>query len=477
MLRLMIADDEYIVRQGLKKSLPWLQMDVQCVGEADCVSAAIETAREVQPDIVLCDIRMPGGSGLKIIEEVRRMIPWVQFIMLTAYSDRDLMREAIRLGVCDYLFKPAELSEIQNAISCARDRVIAYQDKRSKDREYRSFLFEQMDNLRETLIRQMIEGDSEEARLRSDAEKLQIDLRGPQYRLVKVHASTDNWQRFLSETSVLLEQFHASAAPVDAGKQLYVILLNCSPEYSSSRLNAALNPRHSQNIRISERCDTLSELPVVYRLMAEESDSRDIEQRFESSPETLRMREHVLEAIKYRDSADEIYRMFQEFWEQGHRDGIDESVIFAEGQRIIGAIRVMYGLSDPPSGTRKDPLKEMAALCLELRESSYQVNDVAGKVVYLLKKRYAEDLSCEQIAAELFVSTSYMSRTLKHRTGHGFLYWLNYYRIEAAKTLLSNPEVNIEQVACAVGYHSYRVFSNNFRKYTQTTATSWRNDQ
>ena len=65
MLRLMIADDEYIVRQGLKKSLPWLQMDVQCVGEADCVSAAIETAREVQPDIVLCDIRMPGGSGLK----------------------------------------------------------------------------------------------------------------------------------------------------------------------------------------------------------------------------------------------------------------------------------------------------------------------------------------------------------------------------------------------------------------------------
>ena len=75
MLRLMIVDDEYIVRQGLKKSLPWDTLDVQWVGDADCVSGAIETARDVLPDIVLCDIRMPGGSGLSVIEEVRKMVP------------------------------------------------------------------------------------------------------------------------------------------------------------------------------------------------------------------------------------------------------------------------------------------------------------------------------------------------------------------------------------------------------------------
>lgn len=478
MLKLMIVDDEYIVRLGLKKSLPWDQMDVQWVGEAGCVSDAIETARDVLPDIVLCDIRMPGGSGLDVIEELRKIVPWVQFIMLTAYSDRDLMRQAIQLGVCDYLFKPTDISEVRSAIERAKKRVFDDRQRREKDREYRSFISDHVDSLRETLIRQILTGSADEQKLCSDARQLQIDLRGPQYRVGILHASPDAWQSFIASANVLLEQYHASTALLDSREQLYVLLLNCAPEDSTRELCVAMNACSPWGGRISECCSSVGEIALVYKLMAEFPIADSQKNMPGNDPGMLLRREHILEAVKYHDSADEIYRLLQEFVEYGQTSSIPQTELNAEIRSIADAVRMICGLPADPSVNQQKPMKQIAALCQQLREnSSYQVVDVAGKVMYLLKKRYAEDLSREQIAAELFVSTSYMSRIVKERTGHGFMYWLNYYRIEAAKNLLANPEISIDQVASAVGYNSYRIFSNNFRKYTQKTATVWRKEQ
>lgn len=475
MLRLMIVDDEYIVRQGLKKSLPWDTLDVQWVGDADCVSGAIETARDVLPDIVLCDIRMPGGSGLSVIEEVRKMVPWVQFIMLTAYSDRDLMREAIQLGVCDYLFKPADRRDIQAAIQRAKERVIADRQKREKDREYRSFLFEHADSLRESLIQQILCGNGDEEKLKRDAQKLQIDLRGPQYCVAEIRASAEIWQQFISQANIRLERYHVSAAKLGSRKDRYALLMNCSPEDSTASLYEALNARLSWDVRLSERCESLRELPVVYQLLAEAPMSANDTPERKSDPELLLRREYILEAVKYHDSVEEIQRLFLSFWKYGQSLSLDREELKLECRSIAGTIRIMCGL--PGKGTQQwdEPSRAIAALCRELRESSgYQVNDVAGKVTYLLKKRCTEDLSREQIAAELFVSASYLSRILKERTGHGFTYWLNFYRIQAAKKLLEDPAITVEQVSAMVGYNSYRIFSGNFRKYTQETATTWR---
>ena len=83
----------------------------------------------------------------------------------------------------------------------------------------------------------------------------------------------------------------------------------------------------------------------------------------------------------------------------------------------------------------------------------------------------------EQVAAELFISSSYLSRTIKERTGKGFQKWLTQYRMEAAIIQLNQTEKSVEQIAEECGYHSYRIFSEHFRKYTGDTATQYRQNQ
>ena len=87
MLKVLIVDDEYIVRRGLRKIVPWEKLEVVIAGEAECVDDAVDIAFKVYPDIVICDIRLPGGEGFVLIDEIRKIVPWVQFIMITAHSE------------------------------------------------------------------------------------------------------------------------------------------------------------------------------------------------------------------------------------------------------------------------------------------------------------------------------------------------------------------------------------------------------
>ena len=112
MLKLMIVDDEFIVRQGMRKIIPWEELGISVVGEAENVQEAVDTAAKVFPDIIICDIRLPGGEGFTVIDKIKEFIPWIQVIMITAHSDKEYMLQAIHKGACDYLFKPAGLEDI-----------------------------------------------------------------------------------------------------------------------------------------------------------------------------------------------------------------------------------------------------------------------------------------------------------------------------------------------------------------------------
>ena len=71
MLKLMIVDDEFIVRQGMRKIIPWEELGISVVGEAENVQEAVDTAAKVFPDIIICDIRLPGGEGFTVIDKIK----------------------------------------------------------------------------------------------------------------------------------------------------------------------------------------------------------------------------------------------------------------------------------------------------------------------------------------------------------------------------------------------------------------------
>ncbi len=116
MIKVMIVDDERFVRTGIIQETDWDLIGCEVVAEAKNGIEALEKAKDVKPDLVVSDIKMPGMDGLEMAEKLVEIYPDVKLIFLTAYSDFEYVRKALRMGVSDYLLKPFEDGELEAAV-------------------------------------------------------------------------------------------------------------------------------------------------------------------------------------------------------------------------------------------------------------------------------------------------------------------------------------------------------------------------
>ena len=130
LLKVVIVEDEEIIRNGLTFALNWLDMDCIIVGKAKDGAEGLETIRREQPDIVLTDIKMPKMNGLKMIETAIKEQHFYSLV-LTSYSEFELARQAIHMGVTDYLLKPVDEDELKESLDKIRQQI-AYASKYEK---------------------------------------------------------------------------------------------------------------------------------------------------------------------------------------------------------------------------------------------------------------------------------------------------------------------------------------------------------
>lgn len=123
MYRVVIVDDEPPIVEGLKRTIDWDSYDCVVAGSAYSGKEGIEIIRSVQPDILFTDIRMPGMGGLAMVAAIRSEMENMQVIISTGYRDFDYAREALTLGVHRYLVKPTRMSELEEAIASATERL------------------------------------------------------------------------------------------------------------------------------------------------------------------------------------------------------------------------------------------------------------------------------------------------------------------------------------------------------------------
>jgi DNA-binding NarL/FixJ family response regulator len=118
MIRVLLVDDHPVVRHGLRGMLD-AEPDLEVVGEAGSGAAGVEQAEELRPDIVLMDLRMPGGDGVEATGQILARLPGVRVMVLTTYeTDRDILR-AIEAGASGYLLKDASPAELADAVRAA----------------------------------------------------------------------------------------------------------------------------------------------------------------------------------------------------------------------------------------------------------------------------------------------------------------------------------------------------------------------
>ena len=118
-IRVVIADDHPVVRKGLSMTLEEFGEEIGLVGEAADGAAAVQLVEEVQPDVVLMDIRMPGMDGLEALERIRASAPRIAVVILTTYNEDAFLLRGLQAGACGYLLKDCPLETLLHAIRAA----------------------------------------------------------------------------------------------------------------------------------------------------------------------------------------------------------------------------------------------------------------------------------------------------------------------------------------------------------------------
>ena len=134
MIRLIIADDEEIIRDGLNTLISGLGLGISVIGKAENGLEALELMKEFHPEIVLMDINMPKLNGLDSIKEIRNLYPDTIIIIISGYDTFDFAQKAIEFGVFRYLLKPLDIEELADTLAEAKaelmgEKVVAKNEK------------------------------------------------------------------------------------------------------------------------------------------------------------------------------------------------------------------------------------------------------------------------------------------------------------------------------------------------------------
>lgn len=131
MLKLLIADDERIIRETIFNIIDWKKHDIEVIGLCKNGIEAYDMILDESPDIVLTDIRMPGMGGLELIRKIRQTDLQIQFIILSGYGEFEYAKEAMSYGIRHYLLKPCNETQILECIEqCRKDH-----EKQARERK------------------------------------------------------------------------------------------------------------------------------------------------------------------------------------------------------------------------------------------------------------------------------------------------------------------------------------------------------
>ena len=130
MYTVIVAEDEERIRRGIVKNVKWESAGFRVIGEAENGADALEMVEQLEPDLLITDIRMPFINGIELARQIREVRPAVQIMFLSGYDDFSYAQEAIQYNIISYLLKPISAEELEKELNKVRKKL---------DRQYELF--------------------------------------------------------------------------------------------------------------------------------------------------------------------------------------------------------------------------------------------------------------------------------------------------------------------------------------------------
>lgn len=485
-MKVLIADDENLICE-------WLEFCIsqnpacQLAGVAHNGREALELFRQTGPDLVLTDIKMPVMDGLELLHALRALSDTVKVVLLTAFAEFDMARQALREGADEYLLK----TEMNNE---ALQELLARMAKACDVDDAGGLMASAQAH---AIVRKILR---QEPPL-SDADLAELRACGVRWRSNGLFALAV-WKQSLMSGGLQLPAGGPGhhIAGFDYTDRIYVVVGNLPRALSSGEKSRQLTD-YAKQVQQANRCmvgvssvtDEMRQIPAMAKQAA-----FSLAQGFYTGQVKLYEPQRPLAELEARDKAWAAglpalrMRLYQQ--RPGERYETLAAFLRDTAQREVRAVDVVtkfctdsfdflyleaMGQGEPPDGPEE--LRAKLAASTSMAETCGLLLDFArrctarekpakprSKAVSLaqeyIRANYAQPLSLEQVAAEVYLNPEYFSRVFKEETGVSFVNFLTDVRLGHSVQMLEDTALRVQDIAQAVGYANVSYFSTTFKK-------------
>ncbi len=530
MYKVLIVDDEVLVRVGLKSTIDWEALGFSVVAEASNGEQGFEAYKTYKPDVILTDIIMPKKDGLWLTKQVRQLDAQVKLLILTSYDDFTYAREALKSGADDYILKleaeDEELIKIMTAIKERLDNELSQQEKYDR-------LIKHMDTniggmkgrILEDLLKSAMVVDE---RLQSMCLSLNFPIVDTKFSLIvfsrddwerKVDFSTEEWQQMNSAVvnivSSILEERRLSFLIRESNNQF--IFLIASETIDAVQISRIIDLARSSvlqyfEIPLSAAVDNIFEdiklLPELYKDMSQkleqlfyldESSVINASERSLQKINIFSIKKSYVQALldnlndENEEKAMAVLKETEDFFRKNNVKDIEVKLFYSN---LLSSIFDRYYHCFSKSEELQDYTYYHSKIMMTVKMikiltlirgivakaikniKSYRHNNsnhIIREAITYVEKNYQKKITLKSLADHVNLSKHYVCYLFKKETGENLSHYINKLRIEKAKQMVVESNCKIKEIYTELGFADQQYFSRTFKKLTGMTVMEYRN--
>lgn len=490
MLKVMLVDDKQSIVDGLACYIDWKQFGFEIVAKTTDAFYAIEMAREKQIDLIITDIRMPDMSGFEMIAEISKMLPVCKYIILSGYSEFEYAKKAIEQKASGYLLKPIDSEELTNLLVRVKSEI-------EKEKEV-------IKKKTEEYIKSILNGENTGDIKRTDF-RTDSNFR---YIIISKNEITDK------ELSIINHmKYNDDLWVIERTSDVIAMVIN-SLKYPKSV--AQLTHVLKTELGLSDATDYIvfigKEISGINNIMASKRSIKNLEYaRFYEPTRNV----FIYEDYENKGYTEEVHdisvaKMFEAVTvldRQKFVNYVDEFKKEVEKRRlypelVIGFFnKFIYDVADYVDksngnsaliinqwssfkNTTDLSFKKFCNLVIEIWDLLYielQIDDkydrekIIEDIIEYLNRNYSNvNLSLQDVSKEYFITSAYLGKLFKQKTGESFRTYLLKLRFEKAKALLENSDHPVYKIARKVGFADGTYFISKFKESEGITPDKYR---
>lgn len=521
-MNVLVIDDLIHVVKGIVAGVNWCEINVTNVFEAHNSIEAKRVIKENSVEIMVCDIEMPMGNGLELLEWVRQHYPKMKCIFLTSHSEFDYAQKAIKLGSFDYLLQPIKYNELEKVISKAIDQV----NMEWQTHSYSHLWEENQETIHEKFWHDLLNGVYKDdlQKINNVAKNYNISTSSKtKYQLILINIMRrevllSDWDDHLIKytlTNILAELMEIEVETLhmiqlDSGR--LAIVYEEQEAFEQFQLKTLLDvfiQISFRDIKYSLSCyisdlQVLSMLPEISKKLNEMAKDNvacyrkvfslyGYHKKHDSELEIVELKRW--ETLLYQGQNEQILEEVSDFLYKLLDEGtLDSRTLFEFHQGFMKIFYLVYESKqlDSHHVFRK---KEISDLYIKSLNSIF---DMLAFIKYILSFKFDEEnvetyyetsidtlkgyirenleknLTRNELAERVFLNADYLSRLFKKQTGISLSTFITNERVNMSKDFLIKTDMSISIIASKVGYSNFSHFSQVFKKITGSTPVEFR---